>query len=223
MKNLQIVEDSVEKSVKFNEVAGFIPSIWTSGNEWIWFQKAWEILEKYRLTRYENFIERGKVFVRAVAVAMIYIDFCKISLGESHWYEDLYSEFENIFSDGEVDISFLYARLSNETYYPGLKEAVCELTDVERPKILKILIKEMNTAKICLGMYCTSIDCDYLIDYSDEDDEEDDYSLIDTSNYDTYWESIDKNFHEIVDIYFDDLMEAYEWLENGADRVTDLD
>ena len=80
----------------------------------------------------------------------------------------------------------------------------------------------MSTAKICLGMYCTSIDKDYLIDYGDEDDE-DDYSLIDTSNYDAYWESIDRNLHEIIEIYFDDLMETYGWLENGDDRVTDLD
>ena len=181
------------------------------------------------MTSHNNFVERGKIALRAMTFAMIYIDFCKITLDESYWYEDILETFrDGVIGDDEGYMGFLYAHLSKEESYPGFKEAVCELTDAERPKILKILHKEMNTAKICLGMYCTAISEDsYLCcgeEYYDDDDE--DFSendiLINLKNYDSYWDSIDKNFHEIIDAEFYNLMPGYEWLNEGAYRITDL-
>ena len=129
------------------------------------------------MTSHNNFVERGKIALRAMTFAMIYIDFCKITLDESYWYEDILETFrDDVIGDDEGYMGFLYAHLSKEESYPGFKEAVCELTDAERPKILKILHKEMNTAKICLGMYCTAISEDsYLCcgeEYYDDDDED---------------------------------------------------
>lgn len=77
-------------------------------------------------------------------------------------------------------------------------------------------------------MYCTAIAEDsYLCcgeEYYDDDDE--DFSendiLINIKNYDSYWDSIDKNFHEIIDAEFYNLMPGYEWLNEGAYRITDL-
>ena len=212
-----------------NEIFKYVPSIWVGEREYMWFQKAWEILGKNNMTSYDNFVEHGKVALRAMTLAMIYIDFCKITLDESHWYEDILETFkDDIIGTDEGDMGFLYARLSEEEVYPGFEEAVLELTDAERPKILKVLHREMNNAKICLGMYCTAIDEDsYLCCgeeyYEDDEDFNENDILLNIKSYDSYWNSIDKNFHEIIDAEFDNLMMGYEWLEDGAYRITNLD
>ena len=174
------------------------------------------------MTSHNNFVERGKIALRAMTLAMIYIDFCKIALDESHWYEDILETFrDDVIDDDDGDMGFLYARLSEEETYPGFKEAVLKLTDTERPKILKILHKEMDNAKICLGMYCTAIaDDSYLCCdekcYDDDEDYDENDILLNIKSYDSYWNSIDKNFHEIIDAEFYNLMPGYEWLEEGA-------
>ena len=207
-----------------DEIFKYIPSIWVDGREYMWFQKAWEILARNKMTSYNNFVEHGKVVLRAITLAMIYIDFCKVTLDESHWYEDIYETFKDDFvDDDEGNMGFLYARLSKEKVYPGFKESVLELTDVERPNILKILNTEMNTAKICLGMYCTAVDGDSYLCCGEKYYEDEDDILLDIESYNSYWNSIDKNFHEIINAEFDNLMPGYEWLEEGAYRITDLD
>lgn len=211
-----------------SKIFKYVPSIWVNGREWMWFKKAWEILGKSNMTSYDNFIEHGKVALRAVTLVMIYIDFCKITLDESHWYEDVLETFkEDIFGDDEGAMGFLYARLSSEEFYPEFKEAVYKLTDIERPNILTTLSRELNLAKICLGMYCTAVDEDSYLCCSEEyyEDDEENYdsdSLLNVSSYKLYWDSIDKNFHEIIDAEFDNLMPGYEWLDEGAYRITDL-
>ena len=75
----------------------------------------------------------------------------------------------------------------------------------------------MSLGEIAVGMYCTAI---YKDDFSLSEDEED-VVLLDSTSYETYWKSIEKNFHEIVDEYFDNLNPAYEWLDNGAERISD--
>ena len=78
----------------------------------------------------------------------------------------------------------------------------------------------MSLGEIAVGMYCTvKADGIYYTAFIEENEEV--IVLLDTTSYETYWKSIEKNFHEIVDEYLDNLNPAYEWLDNGAERISD--
>ena len=132
---------------------------------------------------------------------------------------------EKVIGDDMEIMGFLYARLSEEENYPGFVNAIDELAEIERSFVLDVLQEEMDTSFICLGMYLTTVDDDnYLCcadDYFDDDDEENIEPLLNIQNYSTYWTSINENFHEIIEINFDDLIVGYQWLEEGAYRITD--
>ena len=217
--------DSSDTLVDFDEISSIVPSIWTFGHEQFWFERAWKILEKQQMTSYSNFIEKGKVFIRATTLAMIYLDFCQKACEEKFYYDDLFETFKTDFICEEDEFGldafgFLYARLSEEKFYPGFEKAICELTDNERQNILKILQTEMSLGEIAVGMYCTvKADGIYYTAFIEENEEV--IVLLDTTSYETYWKSIEKNFHEIVDEYLDNLNPAYEWLDNGAERISD--
>lgn len=214
--------DSSDTLVDFDEISSIVPSIWTFGHEQFWFERAWKILEKQKMTSYSNFIEKGKVFIRATTLAMIYLDFCQKACEEKSYYDDLFETFKTDFICEEDEFGldafgFLYARLSEEKFYQGFKNAICELTDNERQNILKILQTEMSLGEIAVGMYCTAI---YKDDFSLSEDEED-VVLLDPTSYETYWKSINNNLHDLIDEYFYNLAPAYEWLDNGAERIAD--
>ena len=224
--------DTNEK--KIDDISEYIPRIWNDGREWMWFEKAWEILDKYKMTSYKNFVEQGQVTLRAVTLAMMYIDFCKEAFDEWYGYEELFETFERSFLDYDREImEFLYAQLSSEEEYPGFEDAIYELTDDERPKILKVLHKEMSYSIMCYGLYCTGLSEDFYLfysedDYDDEDDENYRCNLINIDDCESYWKSIDENSSKIDNEFynsaeFDNLMAGYSWLKNSYAERLDYD
>ncbi|MCR5834306.1 MAG: hypothetical protein K6G55_06640 [Selenomonadaceae bacterium] len=210
--------------VSFQDISGYIPSIWGSGHEWIWFKKAWNVLENQKMTSYSTPLEMRIVYLRALTLGMIYIDFCKVAMDEIGGYEDLLDTFRFDITD-EGELGFIYAKFMNKNVYTGFNDAICELTDRERPHILRALFKEMDASYISVGMYCTGVDLSFFR-YSDEDDNDcNDIMLFEFDDkddeYTSYWNLIDENLHDIVDKYFFELMSGYSWInDQWADRIT---
>jgi hypothetical protein len=69
--------------------------VWTDARELEWAKESWEALAKRGLTSYSDQVERTLVFVRLMALAGIYLDFCELAFDEIHdgaymmWASDL--------------------------------------------------------------------------------------------------------------------------------------
>jgi hypothetical protein len=69
--------------------------MWTDARELEWAKESWEALGKRGLTSYSDEVERTLVFVRLMALAGIYLDFCELAFDEIHdaaytmWASDL--------------------------------------------------------------------------------------------------------------------------------------
>lgn len=70
----------------WEEVKGYandLFNIWIGHYEINWAHKAWNILEKTGLTRYETDLEKHKVLIRLLTLATLYAEFCKLAFEES--------------------------------------------------------------------------------------------------------------------------------------------
>ena len=211
------------KCLEYNEVSSFFPSIFF-GSEDLWFQKAWHILTKYNMTSYNDDIERWRVILYAVCLGMIYIDFFKIAIDEDTGYEEIYDELRSSFDD-EAEIGFIYAKLSNEEYYPGFHQSMLELTDSYRQSIMNTLNHELDDYLICIGMYYSSVGDNIYYDNNIEDLDTDENIKINVEDYNKYWKSITDNLKDIggESMDFENLLRGIGWIESGVDRISSLE
>ncbi len=213
-------ENTEVKCVDLEAVSQFIPSIWTTNREGLWYRKMWEILTKHGLTSYTNLEDQDKIMIRAAALGMIYIDLSQKIMDESASYDNIVEEVRD-YLGGEEEVSFFYGRNTASGSYPGLGDAIGELTDRERSLILTALSHEMSDEMICISAYATMTDQwnENDDDYEDEDESKSDATPVDINDYDTFWAVIDEKFVDICDSALEECLPGYEWLENGAERL----
>ena len=213
--------ESVEvKCMDLEDVSQFIPSIWTANREGLWYRKMWEILTKQGLTSYTTAEEQDKIIIRAAALGMIYIDLCQKIADEEASYDEIVEGVRD-YLGGEEEVSFFYGCNTAGESYPGLGDAIGELTDRERSLILTALSREMSDEMICVSAYGTITDVwnetDY--DYEDGDESKSAEKPVDINDYDTFWAAIDEKFVEICDEALEELLPSYAWLSEGAERL----
>ena len=213
-------ETAEVKCMNLDDVSQFIPSIWATDREGLWYRKMWEILTKQGLTSYTTAEEQDKIIIRAAALGMIYIDLCQKIADQEASYDEIVEGVRD-YLGGEEEVSFFYGRNTASESYPGLGDAIGELTDRERSLILTALSHEMSDEMICVSAYATTTDVwnetDY--DYEDGDESESDEKPVDINDYDTFWAAIDEKFVEICDWALDELLPGYAWLSEGAERL----
>ena len=73
------------KTIEFPELQQVFRNaeIWCSGYEKYWFEHAWNVLTRQGMTGYNNSREYYEVWIRAVALARVYHQFCGMVFDEN--------------------------------------------------------------------------------------------------------------------------------------------
>ena len=225
--------------LNYDEISEMFPKLYYSSE--YWYQKAWEIISKFKLNEYNNSEEKFKVYLHIATLGMIYIDFFNKIYDDENDYEEFINDFKSKikkeFKDEEVItiIKPYNIDLPSEEYEDDEEieleldfddyEAILLVLGKERSNIIEVLEKDMDKLKICTAIYCSAKSMDD-IDYSDDenDENENDFdeerylnSLLSTKDYESFWTSMNNNFQEIYDnLVSSDFSSAYEWWKNGA-------
>ena len=199
----------------------FDTSVWVNGREKFWYRKAWECLSKNGLTSYNSREEECLVYIRIATLNMIYREFCELALDEIYEYECMAETFEENLS--EIEIGQLYAKYTDSDFIDdfsgNIDYALCCLADSQRKAVYDALYKELDYFGMFCGMYFTG----YTPNCWFEDDDEDDYILLERktkiNSYDDYWHSIQNDINEyMTDLSIEDTA-AFGWIMEGTYRI----
>jgi hypothetical protein len=68
------------KAVSWSDVQSLceVFAVWQNRSETTWFEKSWQFLSEARLNEYSNDAERHWVYIRAIALGMMYLKYCNL-------------------------------------------------------------------------------------------------------------------------------------------------
>lgn len=189
-----------------NEVRHIFKSIWCSGREKYWYQNAWNILQKHGMTRYTTERERCEVLLRAVAISMVYEDFCMADCEESPSYDYLYEVDGDI---SELVLGQLYGAKHSDEIIESYSEAIFILANDLRREVVSAIKSEMNDIEIYAHLMCTV----HPPIVEDEDGDEVDFEI---ENFGDYKKAVKLFLEELpresVEI---NEMAVYCWIDEG--------
>jgi hypothetical protein len=138
--------DSVVEWAEVADAARELIVVWCEGSELAWGERAWQILAGAGLTRYANHIDRTRVLLRFVALAMIYRDFCQIGRDESWDASTLVWQAVEVLELSRVRLGQLVGLRWEESTFDLTDDelteiAILEITDAERSAIVPVLVK----------------------------------------------------------------------------------
>lgn len=186
------------KTLEFSELQQVFHNaeVWCSGYEKYWFEHAWNVLTRQGMTGFDNSREYYEVWIRAVALARVYHQFCGMAFDENT--EPYYTDY----IDDEVPMlvvaQLLGSRLpKDEICEENESELLLVLVDIVKFEVFQILSRELSEADVYAWMYCTGDssyfddeDINSLQEYSDavsratKDVVDDDVSGADVDAYD---------------------------------------
>lgn len=188
--------------LSFDDVQHIFKQIGCSGYEQYWFQNAWNILHKHNMTRYSSEAERYKVLLRAVAISIIYEDFCKVYRDELPSYEYT-NELDSDISD--LVLGQLYGKQYPDEIVERQAEVIFTLANELRYEVISTIKSEMQDLEILASLICTALTLTVL----DEENNEVDFEL---ENYGDYKKAIIL-FQEMDSEPIDrDEQEVFSWI-----------
>jgi hypothetical protein len=136
--------------------------VWTDARELEWAKESWEALGKRGLTSYSDQVERTLVFVRLMALASIYLDFCELAFDEIHdaaytvWASDL------CLSTFRVSqcVGSQFSKLEDADDNRLLEDALRELMDKARSDIHQILRSKFGDDSLLFVSLCNTVECE---------------------------------------------------------------
>lgn len=196
-----------------DDVRHVFKTIWCSGYEEYWYQNAWNILQRQKMTRYTNERERCKVLLRAVTISMVYEDFCKVYSDELPSYD--YGD-ELLDDIPELVLGQLYGSEYPDEIVESPSSAIFTLANALRTEIVSALKSEMSDMDILAYLVCTVQTLTTL----DDDGDEVDFEIEDFGDYvkatklyqELCMESPDQDEHRVFSWIVDQmpLMSSYE-------------
>ncbi len=200
-------------SLSFDEVKHIFKTVWNFGYEEYWYQTVWKILEKNGLTRYKNELERYDVLLKAVAVSIIYEDFCNVYCDESPSYYYL----------DEFDVSpFVLGQLYGAKF-PGEivdtendGEIIFIMAETYRSQIVRFIKKEMSYMEIFAHLACSVQSVTITTEFKNEDGEiyEDEEELI-IESLDQYKKATEIFLEKLFVSLFPETEYLASWIEDG--------
>jgi len=185
-------------------VAKEVMVVWFIGSELEWAERAWGMLADAGLTRYANDIERTRVLMRFIALAMIYRDFCQLGR-EEDWDADtligevIYGLELSRIRIGQVIGPEWDADTLEETDDDLTNSAILELTDSERAVIATVLVKGFGSEVALADALCRTSRIDAAPDEEDEHEK--------------------RALKGLNDEEFTTAARIYEWVDQGMKRL----
>ena len=127
---------------ELEDIAPALFNIWVGNPEVAWARQAWKALRRADLTSYRDELERQRVMIRFMVLAVLYIEFCGQAWDESR--EPLVGDWVS-----ELRLSpFRIGQIIGGDYVPEwdmdddalLRHAAEELIMEERPRVVRALI-----------------------------------------------------------------------------------
>lgn len=232
--------------VFFEEAAGIFDcsSIMTDGREWLWYRKAWELLDAAGYTSYETELPRLRILLGAYGLIDMCWDFAGILFGsgieQQTFTTDALSE---LWGSTECELHFalgiLYAKTKEGAHalekLPGMDLAVMFHTLVfdERERMAHALAKVSGkgwASQLYIHMYGALLDLDErykAMRYADEDDE--DYgkrmenqhrhqAWRDKHPYEAYLQDVEHYSDDVMNDCGASALEAFGWIADGMHK-----
>lgn len=200
--------------VDFRDIEDVFEGIWCESRQMFWFEKAWDILTKHNLTKYNDAKDETLVYIRALTLCMIYEEFCDLSFDEYCEYDSYYDKICDYVP--ELQIGQLYGELYNNDFTTSVNYASCLLAESERKNVIRALLKELDESMLFLGMYLTIYTpYEWLDEYDD--------CFINT--YEEYWGEITNKSHDICNNLDDELslISSFSWICEGTYQLRIFD
>lgn len=193
-----------------DDVRHVFKSVWCSGHEEYWYQNAWNILQKHKMTRYSNERERCKVLLRAVAISMVYEDFCNVYSDELPSYDygdELYDDIP------EFVLGQLYGSEYPDEIIESPSSAIFTLANALRTEVVRDLKSEMTDMDILAYLICTV----QTLTTVDEDGNEVDLVIEDFGDY----VKATKQYQELfMDSPSQDEQRVFSWIADQMPRMS---
>ena len=189
------------KCVTFDEVRNSFYTVWSDGNEMLFYEIAWKVLTDAGLTCYETIRQRAEILVYPYVLSMLNGEFSERMFQEKYSYEHpQYDPSEESEEDGLTGaaLGWLYCDALKEygNYYE-------ELFECDAQKILESLVFEYRY-KVADPLFKV-LDCGYLL-----------FVLW----YHAVVSPVDTMGNEIL---FDNAKDFYDYCQAEASRVTERD
>ena len=195
-----------------DEVRHIFKSIWHFGYEEYWYQDAWNILQKHKLTRYTTERERCEVLLRAVAVSMVYEDFCQVYNDELPSYD--YAD-ELVDDISELVLGQLYGAKYPDEIVESYSAAIFRLTNDLRHEIVSAIKSERSDFEIFTHLICTV----HAPTIEDEDGNEVDFEI---KNFGDYKKAVKLFQEKSLDSPEIEDVDTYSWIEDKMPFVGDF-
>lgn len=186
----------------FDEVQHIFKKVWCSGYEEHWYRNVWNILHRKNMTRYTTESERCEVLLCAVAVSLIYEDFCKVYREEIPSYDYLDELIDDI---SEFTLGQLYGERHPGEIIESCSEAIFFLGNELRDRIVDTIKSEMNDLDILAHLICTAQSV-YVVD---ETGDEIDFEIANFGDYKKAVKLFQDSYFESADY---DEQEAFYWI-----------
>lgn len=191
-------------------------NVWIGDRETLWYRKAWMALEKEGLTTYKNLLDKSLVLIRVFTLIALYMEFCELAFEEKCYYE--FQDWEETTELTGFRVGQLASKLlededfANHDDYDALQDALIELVDCQRDKVVDCLIKNIgkggeSTIFVCMYLTCCSV--------TDEDEE----FMEELTAEEKYEKDIEDNYDGIVNYPSPSKMRAFEWLSQGTYKL----
>lgn len=188
-----------------DEVRHIFKTIWCSGYEKYWFQNAWNILQNHEMTRYTTEYERCEVLLRAVAVSILYEDFCQAYCDQYPSYVYMDELADDI---SEIALGQLYGAKHPGEIIESQTEAIFILANELRHEVVSAIKSEMTDTEIFAHLICTVKTVTIL----DEDDDEVDFEIETFGDYKKAVELSQDTYYELAGL---DEHALFAWISDG--------
>lgn len=135
-----------QQKVTWEDLAGAAESmfdIWLAGSEVEWAKAAWGVLERKGLSAYSGDIERTRVLVRFLALAVMYREFCHAS-GLEEGNEPLYGDWAETLEISPLRLGQLVGsefEVSETSEYDLREHALSNLVNHVRGEVFNALVE----------------------------------------------------------------------------------
>ena len=150
------------KNVTFKEIRDRFETVWSDGNELLFFEIAWNALMEAGVTRYETARQHAEILLYPYVLSMLNGEFSERMFHESYSYE--FPQYDPTEEDDEngltgAALGWLYCEATKEysnhddLFYSDAREILESLTHTYRHKVADPLFKVIDNGYLLLLLW----------------------------------------------------------------------